>query len=410
MAPQRRLYSPRAIAIAGCAALAVAMGIGRFALTPVLPMMQEEGALTIAAGGWLASANYVGYLLGALSAVLVRIPPSIAIRGALMVVAMATMGMGFEPRFEGWIILRAVAGVASAWVLISVSAWTLRKLAPLGRPVLTSAVFAGVGSGIAVAGALTLVSMHVHATAAQTWIALGSLSLIVTAAIWPIVTRDIEASDGDGGRASAAESGSSWESTWLVLCYGAFGFGYIIPATFLPVMARDAVKDQSVFGWAWPVFGIAAALSTFSGGLSRRIGGNRRLWIASHLVMAVGVCVPAFLPGLGSVMLAALCVGGTFVVATMCGMQEARVVAGVNATRLMAAMTAAFAVGQIAGPIVVSYTVTRGGDLAAPLLVAGGALLLSASGLRLAVTPTSMASRSGRRDRSRRPPRTSGGT
>jgi MFS family permease len=354
------------------------MGIGRFALTPVLPMMQEDAALSVAAGGWLASANYLGYLVGALSAVVVRIPPSIAIRVGLVAIAATTVGMGFERRFEGWIALRAAAGVASAWVLISVSAWTLGKLTPLRRPLLTSAVFAGVGAGIAAAGALTLFAMSVHASAAQAWSWLGGLSCIVTAAVWPIFARDIEVSGAAAGSSGAARSGWSGESMRLVLCYGAFGFGYIIPATFLPVMAREAVRDQWTFGWAWPIFGAAAAVSTFSGGLSRRIGGNRQLWIISHLVMAVGVSVPAFFPGLGSIMLAALCVGGTFVVSTMCGLQEARGVAGMNATRLIAAMTAAFAVGQIVGPILVSYTALRGGALATPLLIAGGALVISA--------------------------------
>ena len=40
------------------------------------------------------------------------------------------------------------------------------------------------------------------------------------------------------------------------------GFGYILPATFLPVLARSVVDDPRVFGLAWPVFGATAALST----------------------------------------------------------------------------------------------------------------------------------------------------
>jgi hypothetical protein len=171
------------------------------------------------------------------------------------------------------------------------------------------------------------------------------------------------------------------ESIRLVLCYGAFGFGYIIPATFLPVMARQAVQDPWIFGWAWPVFGLAAAVSTFSGGLSRRIGGNRRLWTVSQIIMALGVSLPVFLPGLAGIMLAALCVGGTFMVNTMAGMQEARAVAGADATQLMAAMTAAFALGQIAGPILVSYAAGIGADFSRPLLIACGTLLASAYAL-----------------------------
>ena len=65
--PPRR--SAAAVALAGLVALAVAMGIGRFAFTPILPMMQEDAGVSIAMGGWLASLNYLGYLLGALSVI-----------------------------------------------------------------------------------------------------------------------------------------------------------------------------------------------------------------------------------------------------------------------------------------------------------------------------------------------------
>jgi len=59
MKTTRRHDSAPMVAVAGLVALAVAMGIGRFAFTPILPMMQEDGVLTIAAGGWLAAANYL---------------------------------------------------------------------------------------------------------------------------------------------------------------------------------------------------------------------------------------------------------------------------------------------------------------------------------------------------------------
>jgi predicted MFS family arabinose efflux permease len=178
-----------------------------------------------------------------------------------------------------------------------------------------------------------------------------------------------------------------------VLAYGAYGFGYIIPATFLPVMAREVVSDPAVFGWAWPVFGAAAALSTLGvalfSGWTGNPGANRVAWIASHLVMALGVAAPVFWPGIGGIVLAALCVGGTFVVITMAGMQEARSVARAQASRLMAAMTAAFAAGQIAGPLSVSLLVGAGGGFAAALLIACAVLLAGAALLATASLPTS---------------------
>jgi len=369
-----------AVAVAGLLALAVGMGIGRFAFTPILPMMQEDAGLSIAMGGWLASANYVGYLLGALSVMGLRMRASSAIRAGLVAIGLATLAMGLDGGLVWWLVLRAVAGVASALVLINVSAWCLERLAALGRLGLTNTVFAGVGAGIVLAGGLCLALMHAGAGSSRAWTVLGAISLALALGIWPAFRRDAS----EPARPERSEPRVvAWdrESLRLVLCYGAFGFGYIIPATFLPVMARQVIRDPAVFGWSWPVFGAAAMGSTLAVAALRSFMSNRRLWILSHLVMALGVALPVVWSSIVAVMLAGLLVGGTFMVITMVGMQEARSVAGARATGLMAALTSAFAVGQIAGPIVVSYVVVAGGGFSAALIVAGAVLLLSAYAL-----------------------------
>jgi len=272
--------------------------------------------------------------------------------------------------------MRFVAGVASAWVLVHTSAWVLERTAPLGRPILAGVLFAGVGTGVAVAGLMCVVLMAVHAGSSAGWLLLGIASLAVSCLVWPVFSR----STGGAARSGTAAPWT-WEQARLVIAYGAYGFGYIIPATFLPVMAKGVVSDPAVFGWAWPVFGAAAALATLGvAGLSGHYS-NRTAWIGCHLVMALGVAAPVFWPGIGGIVLAALCVGGPFVVVTMVGLQDARSVAGAQAPRLMAAMTAAFAAGQIIGPLSVSFLVGAGGGFAGALLFAcamlvAGALLL----------------------------------
>jgi len=378
-APGRR--SALSVALAGLIALAVAMGIGRFAFTPILPMMQEDVGVTIATGGWLASANYVGYLAGALSVIWWRIGAPAAIRAGLATIGLATLAMGLAHHLAVWLVLRALAGVASAWVLIYVSAWCLERFASLGRPALSNTVFAGVGTGIALAGGLCLALMHVGAGSARAWIVLGLLSIVLSAAIWVVFGSRAASSGVAAERASAR--GMAWdrESLRLVLCYGAFGFGYIIPATFLPVMAKQVIRDPAVFGWSWPLFGAAAMGSTLATAMLRSFVTNRRLWIASHLVMAFGIALPIVWSGIVPIMLAALFVGGTFMVITMVGMQEARSVGGMHATGLMAALTSAFALGQIAGPISVSLVVGAGGNFSAALVIACVALVVSAYAL-----------------------------
>jgi predicted MFS family arabinose efflux permease len=367
------------VALAALAALAVSQGIGRFAFTPILPMMQQDVGLSVTKGAWLASANYLGYLIGALWAVRLRIRAAAAIRTGLAVIGVSTLGMALRDGFLPWLLLRTVAGVASAWVLIFVSAWALERLADLGRLRLSGVVYAGVGTGIVVAGAGCLIVMSLHGSSSLAWTILGGGSLAAAAIFWPSFgSGSVTARTALPRVEAKRRNGDFWR---LVVCYGAYGFGYIIPGTFLPVMARQAVADPILFGWAWPVFGAAAVASTLLAARVAPLVTHRSAWATSHLVMAAGVVVPLVLPGLAGILVAALCVGGTFVVITQVGVQEARAVAGERARALIAAMTSAFAVGQILGPLAVSALVRTTGGFSAALIIAAALLAISALAL-----------------------------
>ncbi len=366
------------VALTGMAALAVPMGIGRFALTPILPMMQLDVGLSVDGGGWLASANYAGTLAGAVCAALVRIPSVVAVRGGMLAIGLTTLAMAVTRDLPVWIALRALAGFATAWVLVFASAWALARLAPLRRPVLNSAVFAGYGVGIAGAGLVCLVLMRGQASSGAAWGALGVLALAVTGSIWPVLGKSAGVT---AEPASSVTPRCSLDSARLVVCYGVFGFGYIVPATFLPVMAREVVDDPAVFGWSWPLFGLAAAAGPFVVVAITGAIDNRRLWCAGHLILAAGVVLPALVPGIGAIMASALLAGAMFTVITMAGFQEARVVRGAAARGLIGALASAFAAGQMIALLGVSYVLGAGGGLNGALLVAGGLLVAAAAAL-----------------------------
>jgi MFS family permease len=139
-------------------ALAVAMGIGRFAFTPLLPLMVRDGSLPQSAGAWPAASNYLGYLVGAMTASRLVFSLPMVMRVSLAGTAVSTAGMGIFDGLAAWIMLRCVAGIFSAWTLIATSAWALQHLARAGRPDLTGMVYSGVGFGIAFAGLFCLAS------------------------------------------------------------------------------------------------------------------------------------------------------------------------------------------------------------------------------------------------------------
>ncbi|MGZ5223622.1 MAG: YbfB/YjiJ family MFS transporter [Burkholderiales bacterium] len=368
--------SDKAYAIAGLAGLALAMGVGRFALTPIFPLMQSEASLSVADGAWLAAANYLGYLVGALAAFGVNRRVSMFIRAALVVNAAATLGIGLTHAFPVWLAWRFIAGVASAFLLVFISATCVERLAPRGRPMLIAAVFSGVGAGIFGVGVLVFALAYSAVDSSGIWLALGALSVVLTMFVWPVFRERSDAHLGAPAMQRIAQRRLAW---WPVIAsYGLLGFGYIVPATFLPIMAKSVVGDGWTFGLTWPAFGFAAFVSTFVGTYASRRASGLGVWRTSQSVMALGVALPALLSGLVPIIAAAICVGGTFMVITMSAMQTATQLGTAYPKRLMAAMTAAFAAGQLAGPVAVSWSIEPGAGFSKLLLTAAASLLLGA--------------------------------
>ncbi len=367
------------VTVVGLAALALAMGIGRFAFTPLLPMMREDGLVTIADGGLLASVHFLGYWLGAVVAAKVPLAPRTMLRLSLLVIAAGTFAMGLTDDFAAWLVLRWLAGVCSAWVLVLVGNYYIRHLAGSGRAPYQGRVFSGVGAGIAVAGLACLALMAGGIGSSTSWRILGILSLLAICALASAMGPEIPADRASARRREPRRTPLDWRA---IAAYGAMGIGYIIPATYLPVMAREIVPSPLIFGWSWPVFGAAAFVSTLLVAALQRRFSDRQIWAASQTVMAAGLLLPAVHPHILTIIAAGLCVGGTFMIVTMTGMKEAhRIAPPDDAMRHIAAMTAAFATGQMIGPLLASALHDLTQSFALPLVIAGMALVATAVGL-----------------------------
>ena len=347
------------IALAGMLALSIAMGIGRFSFTPILPMMQNDGTLTLTLGGWLASSNYLGYLIGGLTARFFIGKPVLLVKSALLIVVFTTIGMGVATNYAGWLVLRLVSGAAGAWVMVGVSVLCMPRLTPTPR--IASLVFTGVGNGISLTGIVCLSLVMLDLSANTAWIVTGLLAMLLGLIIWPVFSENRFAQNTTERAHSPARTppnrpltSSTPPNRILIWCYGISGFGYIIPATFLPAQARDILGDTPLFGLAWPVFGMASAVMVFFAGLLCARWGRLRIWSIAHLVMALGVAIPTFWPGLAGIIVAALCVGGTFAAVSLIAIQHGQAVSGPAGPMMVAKLTTAYASGQILGPIFIS--------------------------------------------------------
>ena len=389
------------IALAGMVALAVAMGIGRFAFTPILPMMLNDGVLDLPGASWLASANYLGYMLGALLCTLqpwiwsrLRWLPLLAfstlVRVGLIATGVLTLAMAWQ--FAAlWPALRFAAGVISAVVFVYTSGWCLSQLSRRGVPAMGGFIYAGPGAGIVMSGLLASGMVAWHWTAASGWLIFGVLAFGLSATVWHILRGGDErlvvsgaaglTVSGPTGSAPAAQN--SGEMALLALAYSLAGFGYIITATFLPVIARAALPGSAWLDLFWPIFGVGVMVGALLATRLPHSGDFRVRLGVCYVFQALGIAASLWSPSLAGFAIGSLMLGMPFTVITFFAMQEVRRLRPATAASYIGLLTATYGVGQILGPPLVAlllrHTASAGAGFTLSLEIAATTLILGAA-------------------------------
>ncbi|MFM0059996.1 YbfB/YjiJ family MFS transporter [Paraburkholderia phytofirmans] len=405
-------HAARRAALACMVTLAVALGIGRFAFTPLLPLMLHgngfgQPQLDIQHGGWLASFNYAGYFVGAVTCAALRIEPARMVRMGLAATVLLTLLMGVTSQFWIWAAVRFIAGAISAWTFVFASQWGLRRLAELGAHGWGGVIYTGPGVGIVGTGLLVSVAGGYGAT--MGWLGFGLIAAVLSVVVWPV----FGASSGGGeksrsarmvGSGSGDQAGAGTSSQrvagqpaathaahhaaahradalWLILLYGIPGFGYIITATFLPVIARHALPGSAWPDLFWPMFGAALIVGALLAARLPVHWDNRTLLAGCYVLQACGIALGIVWPTAGGFSFGSILIGLPFTAITLFAMREARRLRGDDAAGLMGYATAAYGVGQIVGPLVAAPIAEQTGSFSPALWLAAGALLVGAAGL-----------------------------
>lgn len=364
--------------IGAIAAMMVAMGIGRFAYTPILPAMMAEAGLSTATAGLLASINYAGYFAGSLAAIWMpsgqrRLWP---FRACLVLSILTTLGMGLDGNLLVWSVLRFISGVVSAGVLLLAAAITLDRITEAGRTSLSGFPFIGVGAGTAVSGLVVDVTTTMLGWHGQ-WAVLGIIASVLGTVAWICV---IPVAEQDSSRKPSATDKQplTRDGILLIADYGLVGAGYIVTGTFLVALLKADPVTADIGARAWTLAGLAAAPSVVLWSfLGARIGWRRALLLA-HAVQAIGILAPITIATGWSALLGAALWGSTFVAMTAMTFAAAREKFGAAAGRQIALLTTWFSVGQILGPLGAGLLADWTGGLEAGLMAAALAIVVGA--------------------------------
>ena len=354
--------------------MVVAMGIGRFAFTPILPLMQRDLAMSNTMAGWLAGLNYLGYLAGAVGC---SMRPSLlrsrqVTGGALALSIASTLLMGINVSPLWWGLLRLGGGIASAVLFIVISAEVVEALTRRGFSHWTGALYGGIGAGIALSGIIVpqldrLGGWH------GSWVGMGLLAALCAAVGMGLGRKRtlVQPLTID----SALQAGNL-RSLWpLAAAYFLEGLGYIVTATFIVAIIAVTPGLEAFSPYTWVATGMAALPSTILWPMLGRRIGTRTALLCAFILQASGIAVSIGADSVGEVLFAAVTFGGTFLGIVALTLAEGSRRAPRDKRRATAILTVCFSLGQILGPILAGVLADSGVGFALPLSLAAGCIL-----------------------------------
>lgn len=368
------------VLLAGATLLLVVHGLGRFIYTPLLPWLVEDGLLTVREGAGIATWNYLGYLIGALLALRWHRVAQIrrSLPWALVLHVLSTLAQTQAESADALSALRLLNGISNGLVFVHAPSLILEWLARHRRVSSSGLVYLGACVGLILSSLLVSLSTGVL-VGAQRWWPAALLSIPLAWWGWRQLARlDMPPEPPATAPGHAAPSGRLLDraSTPLFLSYAGAGMGYILPMTFLPMVARLQVEPGDLLiESSWLVVALATLPSPW---LWNRLGawlGDVQALRLSYMTQLAGVLAALLLPGAPGILLCAVLVGGTFLGTVLLTQRLARALHPHQGPRLSAALIALYSLTQLAGPWLTGVWLGMGGSLHSAFWLGAGALL-----------------------------------
>ncbi len=371
--------SPFLFLIGGIFALMIAMGIGRFAYTPILPLMQNALSFSDAAAGYLASSNYAGYFIGAVLAGVLPLKKhkTIYLRISLLTSIFTTFAMGLSDSFSLMLVIRLISGISSAFIFVLASSIVLDKLAATGKTNWSGLFYSGVGFGIFLSS-LMVPTLGALFAWEGTWVGLAIVSGILGLFVWMLL-KDSQHSVLKKDKQEVAKSlpPVKW-LPWLIIAYGLEGLGYIVTGTFIVSIAEKTPAFSANAAFVWLVVGISAIPSCMIwSSFAKHRGFIKPLMLAMAL-QSLGIALPVLWPSQAGFILSAVLFGATFMGITTLATTLARQISPSNSSKIIGYLTAVYAIGQMIGPAIAGVFTSSTHDYNAALIGASLVVLMGA--------------------------------
>ena len=365
--------------IGGIFSLIIAMGIGRFAYTPILPLMQKDLSFSNTVAGYIASSNYAGYLLGAILAGAIPLKKYrvISLRISLIISILTTALMGLTYFHFFWYVLRFLSGVSSAYVLVLASGITLDKLATIRKTSWSGLFYGGVGLGIFLSS-LMIPSLNQLFRWEGTWIGLAVVSGILAIFIWLWLDETPNVVEKKNKQDIIVKVPPTKWLIWLIIAYGLEGLGYIVTGTFIVSIAEKTSYFHKGATLVWMMVGLAAIPSCLIWSLLAKKWGYIKSLVLAMALQSLSIAMPAIWMSKTSFVISALLFGATFMGITTLATTLGREMNPSDSNRTIGILTAIYAIGQLIGPTLAGVLSSFTHNFNAALIGAGSVILIGA--------------------------------
>jgi len=334
--------------LTGIAALTIAVGIGRFSYTPILPYMISELNLTTTEAGLIASSNYLGYLLGSLIPIFPQFPKNIRsiFIYSIFISIISLFAMGLTNTFEVFILIRFIHGVFSAFVLILGTSLIVSHVQKKGKLFLGTAHFSGVGLGMALSAIVVSYLGFLNFTWDELWFSIGILAIMLSFQIikyTPIQKAEVKYNLNSKNKTNLGFS-------LITISYGLYGFGYVAFGTFISTMSRLTPGLEKTEPYVWFVVGVTGIPSVFFWNwFGSKIGNDIGLFLA-NLILGLGVLFSVLINNEFGIFISCILFGLSFVpITSMCLLEGQKRFSG-SFIVSTAILTFSFSIGQMIGP------------------------------------------------------------
>lgn len=339
--------------IGGICALSLAMGVSRFGFTPIIPLMQRDAGITEWDVAVMASANYLGYLIGAYISrkQWIRNHLWTWLGAGLVTSIVLLICMSLTQNHILWTFVRLGSGFFSAILFVIASGVTLGQ----GRSDWAGYLYSGVGIGIAFTGLFVPLFDSTGGWKA-TWLGLALGGTVFGILAWYMLTKVPYSKTGEPepvGRRSELVRDYKWYV--LLISYGLEGIGYIITATFIVQMIKSMPELSPIANQSWVLIGLAAAPSTYLWARMAHMTGIKASLMLAYGMQALGILLPVIIPNQVSTLVGGALFGGTFMGITSLSITLAYQLKPEAQIRAIGELTTIYALGQIIGPVIAAY-------------------------------------------------------